>query len=55
MKTLIVGPEPSQALHVRQVPDSALLTGGRPLFLRDEVHKVELTVMPAMRVSRLGL
>lgn len=55
MKTLIVGPEPSQALHVRQVPDSALLTGGRPLFLRDEVDKVELTVMPAVRVSRLGL
>lgn len=55
MKTLIVESESSQALHVRQVPDSALLTGGRPLFLRDEVERVELTVMPAVRVSRLGL
>lgn len=54
MKTLIVDSR-ADSLRVRQVPDSALLTGGRPLFLREEMAAVRFVVMPAVRVSRLGL
>ncbi|MDE6269352.1 MAG: hypothetical protein K2M12_00665 [Muribaculaceae bacterium] len=54
MKTLIVSPE-SHPLHLRQVPDSALLTGDRPLFMRQDADSLELTLMPAAVVCRLGL
>lgn len=54
MKTLIVSPD-TRSLQLRQVPDSALLTGGRPLFLREEGTEVSLCVMPAVRIGRLGL
>lgn len=54
MKTLIVSPD-SLPLRLRQVPDSALLTGDRPLFLRDDADGLRLVLMPAVVVSRLGL
>ncbi|MDE6498938.1 MAG: hypothetical protein K2L21_09800 [Muribaculaceae bacterium] len=57
MKTLIVTLNPSgEGLDaISQVPDSALLTGGRPLFLRDDRDTAWLELMPAVRISRLGL
>ena len=53
MKTLIVS-DPSVPT-LRQVPDSALLTGGRPLFLQEGCTGARLVVMPAVRICRLGL
>lgn len=53
MKTLLVSSSPQ--LQLRQVPDSALLTGGRPLFLREGLEEAALTVMPSVRICRLGL
>ena len=53
MKTLIV--HKADYSNLRQVPDSALLTGGRPLFLPEECDGVVLSVLPAVRISRLGL
>lgn len=55
MKTLLTNLSPGRPVQLRQVPDSALLTGGRPLFLREGQEEVALTVMPAVRISRLGL
>ena len=54
MKTLLVSLTTGK-LQLRQVPDSALLTGGRPLFLPEHLTGTDLTVLPAVRISRLGL
>ena len=54
MKTLLVSLTTGK-LRLRQVPDSALLTGGRPLFLPEYRTVADLTVLPAVRISRLGL
>lgn len=57
MKTLIVTLSPAGAGldAISQVPDSALLTGGRPLFLREDREAAWFDLMPAVRISRLGL
>lgn len=55
MKTLLVSLPANGPAALRQVPDSALLTGARPLFLPDWADKTNLTVMPAARICRLGL
>ena len=55
MKTLIVRFAPDGKPQLRQVPDSALLTGGRPLFLGENDTEATFSVMTAVRISRLGL
>lgn len=55
MKTLLVSFTPLGKLQLRQVPDSALLTGGRPLFMPEGSDSASLRLMPAVRVCRLGL
>lgn len=56
MKTLLVSiAADGTDLHLRQVPDSALLAGGRPVFLPDYADDTRLAIMPAVRISRLGL
>ena len=55
MKTLILKLSPAGIDTLCQVPDSALLTGGRPLFLREDREAAWLELMPAVRISRLGL
>lgn len=56
MKTLIVRLDDNlRLISLRQVPDSALLLGARPMFLPEEAGGVSLRAMPAVRISRLGL
>jgi len=55
MKTLITRIADDRTTYLRQVPDSALLYGGRPLFLPENSAGAHLHVMPAVRISRLGL
>lgn len=54
MKTLLVSLATGR-LALRQVPDSALLTRNLPLFLPEGRAEARLRVMPAVRISRLGL
>ncbi|MDE6486026.1 MAG: hypothetical protein K2L76_00805 [Muribaculaceae bacterium] len=54
MKTLLVSLATGR-LALRQVPDSALLTRNLPLFLPEGRTDARLRVMPAVRISRLGL
>ena len=57
MKTLLVtlSPSGSGLDALSQVPDSALLYGGRPLFLHEDRDAAWFELMPAVRISRLGL
>ncbi len=57
MKTLLLtlGPGDAGIESLSQVPDSALLPGGRPLFLPEDRTAAWLELMPAVRISRLGL
>ena len=56
MKTLIVSLDENLRLTgLQQVPDSALLLGGRPMFLQEDCIEAELDAMPAVRICRLGL
>lgn len=54
MKTLLASFATGR-LSLRQVPDSALLTRNLPLFLPEGREAALLTVMPAVRICRLGL
>lgn len=55
MKTLLATAGLRGAQSIRQVPDSALLLGGRPLFLEEDEQQAHMLLMPAVRISRLGL